>query len=171
MALAAACKFNTPSQQESYSQLHQACYESIQTLSKASAWWGCLLSVLLSEHTVSWELSSESYPGYNCHEVPGSLWALAALIVTVYNCGLRLCPESSFRSHTASLQVVLAAIYSASAVLWAMKPCFLLDQIVIAESRLKQYPEVLFRSTTLSIQAESVKPCNITPPLDVYLRL
>ena len=36
--------------------------------------------------------------------------------------------EGSFLSHTASLQAALAAIYSASAVLWAMEPCFLLDQ-------------------------------------------
>ena len=71
--------------------------------------------------------------------------------------------ESGFRSHTASLLAALAAVYSAFAVLWAIGLCFLLDQEIIAEPRLKQYPEVLFRSTTLPIQSESVKPCNITP--------
>jgi hypothetical protein len=52
--------------------------------------------------------------------------------------------ESSFLSHTASQLATLAAMYSASAVLWAMEPYFLLDQEVIAEPKLKQYPEVLF---------------------------
>ena len=66
--------------------------------------------------------------------------------------------ESSFLSHTASLLAALAAVYSASAVLWAMEPYFLLDQEIIAEPKLKQYPEVLFRSTTLPIQSELVKP-------------
>jgi hypothetical protein len=64
--------------------------------------------------------------------------------------------ESSFLSHTASLLAALEAMYSASAVLWAMEPYFLLDQEIITEPKLKQYPEVLFRSTVLPIQSESV---------------
>jgi hypothetical protein len=77
---------------------------------------------------------------------------------------------SSFLSHTASMLAALVAMYSASVVLWAMEPCFLLDQEIIVEPKLKQYPEVLFRSTLLPIQSESVKPWSITPPLEVYLR-
>jgi hypothetical protein len=65
--------------------------------------------------------------------------------------------ESSFLSHTVLLQAVLAAMYSASAMLWATEPCFLLDQEIIAEPRQKQYPDVLFWSTALPIQSESVK--------------
>jgi hypothetical protein len=42
--------------------------------------------------------------------------------------------ESSFLSHTASL---LAAMYSDSSVLWAMEPCFLLDQEIIYEPNLE----------------------------------
>jgi hypothetical protein len=46
--------------------------------------------------------------------------------------------ERSFLSHTASLPAALAAMYSASAVLWATEPYFLLDQEIIAEPKLKQ---------------------------------
>jgi hypothetical protein len=63
--------------------------------------------------------------------------------------------KSSFLSHTASL---LATMYYASSVLWAKEPCFLLDQEIIVEPKLKQYPEVLFRSTVLSIQSKSINP-------------
>jgi hypothetical protein len=41
--------------------------------------------------------------------------------------------ESSFLSHTASILVSLATMYSASIVLWAMEPYFLLDQQIIVE--------------------------------------
>jgi hypothetical protein len=66
--------------------------------------------------------------------------------------------ESSFLSHTASLLATFAAMHYASAVLWAMEPYFLLDQEIIVEPKLKQYPEVLFRSTVLPIQSESIYP-------------
>jgi hypothetical protein len=66
--------------------------------------------------------------------------------------------ESSFLSHTTSLLAAVAAMYFASAVLWAMVPCFLLDQAIIAKPKLKQYPEVLFQSTVLPIQSESAYP-------------
>jgi hypothetical protein len=52
--------------------------------------------------------------------------------------------ESSFQSHIVSLLAALGAMYSASAVLWAIEPYFLLDQKIIVEPKLKQYPEVLF---------------------------
>ena len=78
-------------------------------------------------------------------------------------------PPSSFLNHIASLQAVLAAMYSASVVLWETEPCFLLYQEIIAEPKLKQYPEVLFRSTMLQPQSESVYPSNKTPPLEAYL--
>jgi hypothetical protein len=65
--------------------------------------------------------------------------------------------NKSENGHTASLPAALAAMYSAYAVLWATKPCFLLDQEIIAEPKLNQYPEVPFRSTALPIQSESVK--------------
>ena len=42
-------------------------------------------------------------------------------------------------------------------MLWATEPCFLLDQEILAEPRQKQYPDVLFWSTALPIQSESVK--------------
>jgi hypothetical protein len=45
--------------------------------------------------------------------------------------------ERSSLSHTASLLAALAAMYSASAVHWAMEPYFLLDQEIIAEPKLK----------------------------------
>ena len=78
--------------------------------------------------------------------------------------------ESRFQSHTTSLLAALATMYYASVVIWAMELCFLLDREIIVEPKLKQYPEVLFRSTVLPIQSESVKPWSITPPLEVYLR-
>jgi hypothetical protein len=46
--------------------------------------------------------------------------------------------ERSSLSHTASLPAALAAMYSVSAVHWAMEPYFLLDQEIIAEPKLKQ---------------------------------
>jgi hypothetical protein len=46
--------------------------------------------------------------------------------------------ERGSLSHTASLLATLAAMYSASAVHWAMEPYFLLDQEIIAEPKLKQ---------------------------------
>jgi hypothetical protein len=38
------------------------------------------------------------------------------------------------------------------------EPRFLLDQEIIVETKLKQYPKVLFRSTVLSIQSKFVYP-------------
>jgi hypothetical protein len=48
---------------------------------------------------------------------------------------------------------MLAAMYYASAVLWAMEPYFLLDEEIIAEP--KQHPDVLFRFATLPAKSES----------------
>jgi hypothetical protein len=46
--------------------------------------------------------------------------------------------ERSFLSHTASLPAALAAMYSASAVLWATEPYFLLDQEIMLNPKMKQ---------------------------------
>jgi hypothetical protein len=53
------------------------------------------------------------------------------------------------QSHTASRTATLNAIYSASAVLKATELCFLLHQETMANSKVKQQPDVLFRSTAL----------------------
>jgi hypothetical protein len=71
---------------------------------------------------------------------------------TLYN------SESIFMSHTDSLLAALVEMYYAFAVLWAMEPCFLLDQEIIVEPKLKQYLEVLFWSNVLPIQYEFVYP-------------
>jgi hypothetical protein len=52
--------------------------------------------------------------------------------------------QSSFLSHISSLLEALATMYYVSAMLWAMEPCFLLDQEIIVEPTLKKNPEVLF---------------------------
>jgi hypothetical protein len=52
--------------------------------------------------------------------------------------------QSSFLSHIASLLAALATMYYVSTVLSAMEPCFLLDQEIIVEPKLKKNPEVLF---------------------------
>ena len=68
---------------------------------------------------------------------------------------------SSFLSHMASHEVVLAAKYSASDELKATDFCFLLHQEVIPDPMLKQYLEVLFRSTELPTQSASVNQLNL----------
>ena len=67
-----------------------------------------------------------------------------------------------------SHEVVLAAIYLASAELSATDFCFLLHQEVIPDPRLKQYPLVLFRSTGLPVQSASVNPLNLMSLPRVY---
>jgi hypothetical protein len=79
-------------------------------------------------------------------------------------------PETNFLSLTASLIASLAAMYSASTILCAMDPYFQIDQEIIADPKLKQYLEVLFRSIGLLAQSTSAYPCKNKPPLDVYIK-
>jgi hypothetical protein len=48
--------------------------------------------------------------------------------------------------------------------------CFLLIQDIIVDPKLKQHPKVLFLSTSLHAQSESVYPYNPTSPPETYLR-
>jgi hypothetical protein len=63
---------------------------------------------------------------------------------------------NNIRSHMASQLAEHATMYSASAMLRAMLNCSLLCHEVMADSRLKQHPEVLFFSKALPAQSESV---------------
>ena len=74
----------------------------------------------------------------------------------------------SFRNQTASQVAMLAAMYSALAVLKATDFCFLLIQEIEVDPKEKQHPEVLFWSTTLPAQLASVYPSSLTSPA-VYL--
>jgi hypothetical protein len=49
-----------------------------------------------------------------------------------------------------------AAMYSSSVVLREILDCFLLCHEVMADLKLKEHPEVLFLSETLTSQSESV---------------
>jgi hypothetical protein len=51
-----------------------------------------------------------------------------------------------------------ATMYFASTVLRVMLDCFLLCYEIMADPKLKQYPEVLFLSETLPAQYESMYP-------------
>jgi hypothetical protein len=70
----------------------------------------------------------------------------------------------------ASQLAVLAAMYSASAELSAMKFFFLPNQDIIVDPNLKQHLEVLFLTAALLSQLESVYSCNFTSPSPRYLR-
>ena len=74
----------------------------------------------------------------------------------------------SFHNQTASQETMLAAMYSASAVLKATDFYFLLIQDIEADPKEKQHPEVLFQSTTLPAQLASIYPSSLTS-LAVYL--
>ena len=74
----------------------------------------------------------------------------------------------NFLRHMASHEVVLASIYSASVELRATDFCFLLDQEVILDLMLKQYPVVLFRSIELPAQSASVNPLSLMSVPLVY---
>ena len=65
--------------------------------------------------------------------------------------------------------MTLAAIYSASVILSATEVCFLLNQDIIVDPKLKQQPETLFLSTALRAQSESIYPCNLTSSPKTYL--
>jgi hypothetical protein len=65
---------------------------------------------------------------------------------------------SNFRSHTTSLLAKHVAIYYASVVLSATPVCFLLSHQIIADPKLKQHPDVLFRSVTLSSISSHASP-------------
>ena len=96
--------------------------------------------------------------GFSVKRIP--LW-LSQTITVVSS----TCPNNSlksFRNQTVSQQAILAAMYSASAVLKATDFCFLLIHEIEAEPRLKQHPDVLLRSTTLPAQLASVYPRSIT---------
>lgn len=66
---------------------------------------------------------------------------------------------------------ILATIYSASTMLSAMKVCFLQNQDIIFDPKVKRHPEVLFLSDALPAQFEFVCTCNFTSPSPSYLRL
>jgi hypothetical protein len=87
------------------------------------------------------------------------LWLSHRIVVASISRSNR--PVSNFRSHIASQLAEHAAMYYASAVLRAMPDCFLLCHEIIADPKLKQYPEVLFLSETLPAQSASVYPLNV----------
>ena len=98
--------------------------------------------------------------------IESHLWLLQRItVVSNVNSNSSL---KSFRNQTTSHEVMLAAIYSASAVLKATDFCFLLIPDIEADPKVKQHPEVLLRSTTLLAQSASVYPSSLTSPA-VYL--
>jgi hypothetical protein len=70
-------------------------------------------------------------------------------------------PVNKFRSHMASQLAEHAAMYSTYIVLREILDCFLLFHEVMADLKLKQYPEVIFLSQALPAQSESVYPYNL----------
>jgi hypothetical protein len=60
-------------------------------------------------------------------------------------------------------------MYSASVEPSATEVCFLLNQDIIVDPKLKQHPQVLFLSIALPPQSESVYPCNFASPSPRYL--
>jgi hypothetical protein len=60
--------------------------------------------------------------------------------------------------------------HSASALLSATKVHFLPNQDIISNPKMKQHLKVLFISTTLHAQSESIYPYNLTSPPESYLR-
>jgi hypothetical protein len=67
-------------------------------------------------------------------------------------------PEISFLSHIAYVHASHAAIYFSSDVLSAIDLCFLLPQDIIGEPKLKHILEILFLSSALPAQSESMNP-------------
>jgi hypothetical protein len=63
----------------------------------------------------------------------------------------------------ASQLAKLVAMYSTSIELNATEICFMLNHEMTVDPKLKQHPEVLFRSVSLPSQYESKYPCNLTP--------
>jgi hypothetical protein len=61
-------------------------------------------------------------------------------------------------------------MYYVSLELSAMKFCFLLNQDIIVDPKLKQHLEVLFLFVALSTQSEFEFPCNFTSPSPKYLK-
>jgi hypothetical protein len=61
-------------------------------------------------------------------------------------------------------------MYSASVVLKAIEPCFLLHQETMADPKVKKKPKVLFLSTALPAQFASAYPYNLKSTLVAYLR-
>ena len=78
-------------------------------------------------------------------------------------------PANIFRSHTTSLHVEYATMYSAYAVLSEIHICFLLNQEIMHDPILKQHHDVIFLSLAILPQSESVYPCNLISPLDSYM--
>jgi hypothetical protein len=76
----------------------------------------------------------------------------------------------SLQIQMASQQEALTAMYSTSAGLIAIEPCFLLNQEITLEPKLKQHPEVLFLLSSPPAQSESTNPCIIISPPLAYLR-
>ena len=76
----------------------------------------------------------------------------------------------SLWSHTASRTTTLNAIYSASVVLKATELCFLLHQDTMEDPKVKQQPDVLFRSTALPARSASAYPCKLMSTMEAYLR-
>ena len=65
--------------------------------------------------------------------------------------------NKTFHSHTTSLAPKEVAMYYASVELSATEDCFLLNQEIIPDPRLKQHPEVLLRFVELPVQSEFEK--------------
>ena len=80
------------------------------------------------------------------------------LVITVVSSTCSNNSLKSCRNQTASKQAILAAMYSTSPMLKATNFYFLLIQDIEAEPSVKQYPDVLLRSTTLPTQSASVYP-------------
>jgi hypothetical protein len=152
-----ASKFNTPSQRGSHSQPHQACLSTTQIISMEKAWSGYQLPSRSWLCTVT--LQFFSGPSLGCsgtscqyvltsRETPSSLSVLSNFDCHSEPPSSRACHQptqkTNFLSHIASLLASLAVMYLDFVVFCAMDPCFLFDQEIIADPKLKQYPEVLF---------------------------
>ena len=61
-------------------------------------------------------------------------------------------------------------MYSSSMVVKATKFCFLLHEETMADPKVKQQPDVLFRSTTILAESTSAYRCNLVSTPEAYLR-
>ena len=76
---------------------------------------------------------------------------------------------SNLRSQMASQLAIPTAMYFAFVELSAMEVCFLLNQDIITDPKLKQHHWVLFLFVALPAQFESEYPCIFTSPSPIYL--
>jgi hypothetical protein len=94
------------------------------------------------------------------------------MIITIYHHRLQHLinkPVSNFRSQMTSQLDIIFAMYYFSFEMSATKVCFLLNQVITTDPKMKKHPKVIFLSTALPSQYESEYSYNSTPSLPRYL--